>query len=71
MKATPVECRRCGVICERIVYPVHCLRSHCRYVYAFEDGESTYFGCIERVFGVEIDLAAFEAEPAARRLRRV
>jgi hypothetical protein len=61
-KTTPVECRRCGVICERIVYPVHCLRSKCRYVYAYEDSGSTYFGCIQRVFAVEIDLAPFEVD---------
>lgn len=54
-----LECRECEVICERVVYPWQCLRSNCKYVYAFTDEETTYFGCLHKVFTPELDLAAF------------
>lgn len=57
-----LECRECEVICERVVSPWHCLRSHCQFVYAYEDGDTTYFGCLHKVFLPELDLAAFAAE---------
>ncbi len=59
-KVAQIECHRCPVICERVVYPTHCLKSDCRYVYAFTDESSTYFGCMAKVFTVELDLAAFD-----------
>jgi hypothetical protein len=55
----PLECRECGLICERLVSPWRCLRSRCVYVYSYEDGDTTYFGCLEKVFSPELDLAAF------------
>jgi hypothetical protein len=58
-RALQIECRRCAVICERVVYPTHCLRSGCRYVYAFDHGDATFFGCVEKVFTVELDLAPY------------
>jgi hypothetical protein len=58
-----LECRACGVICERVVYPVHCLRGRCRYVYAFEEEGSTFFGCVVKVFSAELDLAPHRAAP--------
>lgn len=57
------ECRGCGVICERVVFPVRCLRSACRYVYAFEDWGVTFFGCLQKVFRAELDTAPFESSP--------
>ena len=54
-----LECRECEVICERVVYPWQCLRSNCKYVYAFADEETKYFGCLHKVFTPELDLAAF------------
>lgn len=54
-----LECRECEVICERVVSPYRCLRSGCPAVYAFEDGDTTYFGCVHKVFAPELDLAAF------------
>jgi hypothetical protein len=54
-----LECRECEVICERVVSPWHCLRADCSGVYAYEDGETTYFGCLHKVFEPELDLAAF------------
>jgi len=54
-----LECRECEVICERVVSPWQCLRSGCACVYAYEDGETTYFGCLHKVFAPELDLSAF------------
>lgn len=51
-----LECRECSVVCERVVYPVKCLRSACRAVYAFRENGTTYFGCLEKVFSLEMDL---------------
>jgi len=59
-----LECRECEVICERVVYPWRCLRSGCKYVYAFTDSGSTYFGCLQKIFLPELDLAAFQAPEA-------
>ncbi len=54
-----LECRECNVICERVVYPWHCLKSNCENVYAYEDGETMYFGCLWKVFAAEFDMAVF------------
>jgi hypothetical protein len=59
-KPEQLECHRCPVVCERVVYPAHCLQSGCRYVYAFDEGLHRYFGCLQKVFSVEIDLAPFQ-----------
>lgn len=59
-----LECRECEVVCERVVSPWHCLRSGCSYVYAYEDSDTTYFGCLHKVFAPELDLAAFTAASA-------
>ena len=63
MRKDRVECRSCPVICERVVYPVHCLRSGCPCVYAFEEEGCLYFGCVEKVFVAELDLSPFRASP--------
>ena len=62
-KADETECHRCPVVCERVVYPTHCLRSGCRFVYSFDEGSSRYFGCLRKIFVVELDIAPFLASP--------
>ena len=58
-----VECRRCGVHCDKVVYPGACVARACPFLYAYEDHGHTYVGCMQKVFGVEIDLALMlEAE---------
>jgi hypothetical protein len=57
--APVLECRECQVICERVVSPWRCLEARNLCVYAFNDGESTYFGCVHKVFSPELDLKAF------------
>lgn len=51
-----VECRRCEVHCDKVVYPGACLERSCPFVYAYEAWGHTYVGCMQRVYGVEIDL---------------
>src|SRR5437667_6856496 len=60
-----VECRRCGVHCDKIVYPAACLDRACPFVYAFEEFGHTYIGCLQKVYEVEIDLRFLSA--ASRR----
>lgn len=51
-----VECRRCGIHCEKVVYPAACVARSCPFLYAFEEVGRTYVGCMQRIFSVEIDL---------------
>ena len=60
-----VECRRCEVHCDKVVYPGSCIERACPFVYAYEAFGHTYMGCMQRVFDVEIDLDLLNA--AARR----
>ena len=49
------SCRLCPVRCERIVYPAACVSQACPRLYAHEEGGVTWIGCIDKIFGVEID----------------
>ena len=51
-----VECRRCVVHCDKVVYPAACVDRACPFLYAYEDHGHTYIGCMQKVFDVEIDL---------------
>ena len=51
-----VECRRCEVHCDRVVYPGACIGRSCPFVYSYEAWGHTYMGCLQKVFDVEIDL---------------
>ena len=55
-----VECRRCEVHCDKVVYPGACLERSCPFVYAYEAWGHTYVGCMQKVYDVEIDLDALE-----------
>ena len=58
-----VECRRCGVHCDKVVYPSACVERGCPFLYSFEEVGRTYVGCMQKVFDVEIDLVLMlEAE---------
>ena len=50
-----VECRRCGVHCDKVVYPGACVERGCPFVYSYEEFGHTYMGCVMKVFEVEID----------------
>src|SRR5256714_4675303 len=61
-----VECRRCDVHCDKVVYPGACLDRGCPFVYAYEEFGHTYMGCLQKVFGVEIDLDLLRAAESRR-----
>ena len=51
-----VECRRCEVHCDKVVYPGQCVERGCSFLYSYDAFGHTYMGCMQRVFDVEIDL---------------
>ena len=51
-----VECRRCEVHCDKVVYPSACVTRACPFVYAYEEFGRRYIGCMQKVYDVEIDL---------------
>jgi hypothetical protein len=61
-----VECRRCEVHCDRVVYPGACVARSCPFVYAYEAWGHTYMGCLQKVFDVEIDLDVLDELEARR-----
>jgi hypothetical protein len=56
-----MECRRCGVHCDKVVYPGACLERGCPFVYSYEAWGHEYVGCMQKVFDVEIDLDMLRA----------
>ena len=56
-----MECRRCDVHCDKVVYPGACLARSCPFVYSYEAWGHTYVGCMQKVYGVEIDLEMLRA----------
>jgi hypothetical protein len=65
----PGECRRCQSFCDKLVDPAGCIALGCRYLYSYEDQFSggRYMGCMQKVFGAEIDMDAFELAEAGGR----
>jgi hypothetical protein len=61
-----VECRQCEVRCDKVVYPGACLENGCPFLYAYEDHGHTFIGCMQKVYGVEIDLDMLQAAEARR-----
>ena len=56
-----MECRRCEVHCDKVVYPAACLSRACPFVYSYEGWGHTYVGCMQKVYEVEIDLEMLRA----------
>src|SRR5215217_9118814 len=50
-----VECRRCDVHCDKVVYPSACVARSCPFLYSFSEFGHTYIGCMQKVFDCEID----------------
>lgn len=63
--AEATECRGCGVVCQKVVYPSTCLANSCPFLYAHEQFGRTYVGCTHGVFATELDLEVLRR--AARR----
>jgi hypothetical protein len=61
-----VECRRCEVHCDKVVYPSACVERACPFLYAYEEHGHTYVGCMQRVYGCEIDLGMLHAAQSTR-----
>lgn len=60
------SCRECPVTCDRLVFPSGCIEAGCDRLYAYEQDGRTVVGCLEKVFGAEIDLDLLkEAETRA------
>lgn len=51
-----VECRRCSVHCDKVVYPAACVEAACPFLYAYDEHGRTFIGCMQNVYDVEIDL---------------
>src|SRR5947208_8210275 len=70
-----MECRRCAVHCDKVVYPGACFSRGCPFVYSYEAWGHTYVGCMQKVYDVEIDLdmlrAAEEQKPGFGAIRAV
>jgi len=56
-----LECRRCGVHCDKVVYPAACIEKSCPFLYAIEEFGHRYIGCLHKVFDVEIDVDLLQA----------
>jgi hypothetical protein len=54
-----LECTQCEVLCEKVIYPANCFNSNCKFIYSYSEKGITYFGCLNKVFAVEIDLDGF------------
>ena len=61
-----LECRRCGVHCDKVVYPSACLERSCPIAYTYEEFGHTYIGCMQKVYDVEIDLDLLRAAERRR-----
>ena len=61
-----VECERCDVRCEKVVYPAACVERSCPFLYAFEAHGSRWIGCMQKVYRVEIDLGLLREAEAER-----
>ena len=57
------ECRRCRTFCDKLIEPRGCIELGCPYLYSYRDEltGNRYLGCLNRVFGCEIDVDAFES----------
>jgi hypothetical protein len=56
-----MECRRCEVHCDKVVYPGACLARSCPFVYSYEGFGHHYVGCMQKIYDVEIDLDMLRA----------
>ena len=54
------ECRQCRSFCDKMVEPRGCIELGCRFLYSYVDrlDGRQYVGCMQEVFGAQVDLAA-------------
>jgi hypothetical protein len=61
-----LECRRCDVHCDKVVYPAACIEKSCPFAYSIEEFGHRYVGCMQQVFDVEIDVDLLAAAERTR-----
>jgi hypothetical protein len=54
-RSADVECRRCGVVCQKVIHPQKCLEQACPFLYSYEAFGRRYMGCTQGIFAVAID----------------
>lgn len=62
------ECRQCCAFCDKVIEPRGCVEMECPFLYTYEDEKSgrSYMGCLQKVFGVEIDVDMFNKAERTR-----
>jgi hypothetical protein len=52
------ECRQCRSFCDKLIEPRGCVEIGCRYLYSYIDilNGRQYLGCMQEVFGAELEL---------------
>jgi len=57
------ECRQYRSFCDKMVEPRSCIELGCRFVYSYVDRltGNQYVGCMQGVFGAEVELSAVAA----------
>jgi hypothetical protein len=59
-KTTAGECRQCRSFCDKMVEPRGCVELGCPFLYSFVDRltGTQYVGCMQEVYGAEVELEA-------------
>jgi hypothetical protein len=62
------ECRQCCTFCDKVIEPRGCVELGCPFLYSYSDERSgrSYMGCLQKVFGVEIDVEMFQQAERTR-----
>jgi hypothetical protein len=62
------ECRQCCAFCDKTIEPRGCIEMNCPFLYTYEDEGTgrSYMGCLQKVFGVEIDVDMFHKAERTR-----
>jgi hypothetical protein len=62
------ECRQCCTFCDKTVHPRGCIEADCPFLYTYEEEKTgrQYMGCLQKVFGVEIDVELFRKAERTR-----
>jgi hypothetical protein len=61
------ECRQCCTFCDKTIEPRGCIEIGCPFLYTYENESGrSYMGCLQKVFGVEIDVDLFHKAERTR-----
>jgi hypothetical protein len=62
------ECRQCCAFCDKTIEPRGCIEMNCPFLYTYEHESNgrSYMGCLQKVFGVEIDIEMFHKAERTR-----